>query len=328
MAVGGMVGGGIFSVLGVVINLAGSWAWLSFLFAGLVALISAHSYSQLSIKYKESGGAFTFLREINHKGFAGSLSWVLILGYTLTISVYAYTFGEYVAYVFNTGAWLPRVLLFTVIAVLTLINLRGVGETSKFEILAVYGKLFILLGLAVFGLAKWNPEQLTNGVASKPWSASIIGYDRWASDGFKLVNGDQVAVYGRIDQDFLEKKKVEAGTVYVKNIDTYFFANSDDEEDFTNIPNIYSYVTTLPEGVLIDLQGKITKISGSEFTVDTGLRRVNVDTKKMTYNPLDKIGFTRLSIGDRVRVSGRVEDNIFESKEVSANYLTKLSSKL
>ena len=79
MAVGGMVGGGIFSVLGVIIGTAGQWAWLSFLIAGVIALISAHSYSQLSIKYSEGGGAFTYLRQIDHKGFAGSLSWILIL---------------------------------------------------------------------------------------------------------------------------------------------------------------------------------------------------------------------------------------------------------
>ena len=30
MAVGGMIGGGIFSTLGVVIGIAGAWAWLSF----------------------------------------------------------------------------------------------------------------------------------------------------------------------------------------------------------------------------------------------------------------------------------------------------------
>ncbi len=44
MAVGGMVGGGIFSVLGVIVNIAGQWAWLSFILAGVIALISAHSY--------------------------------------------------------------------------------------------------------------------------------------------------------------------------------------------------------------------------------------------------------------------------------------------
>ena len=95
MAVGGMVGGGIFSTLGVVIAIAGQWAWLSFLVAGLVALASGYSYSKLADHYGEGGGAFTFLRKIHQDGFAGSLSWVLILGYILTNSVYAYTFGTY-----------------------------------------------------------------------------------------------------------------------------------------------------------------------------------------------------------------------------------------
>lgn len=61
MAVGGMVGGGIFSVLGVIIEYAGQWAWLSFLTAGIIALVSAHSYSQLSIKYNEGDYACVVL---------------------------------------------------------------------------------------------------------------------------------------------------------------------------------------------------------------------------------------------------------------------------
>ncbi len=40
MAVGGMVGGGIFSVIGVIIERAGQWAWLSFLIASLIFLIT------------------------------------------------------------------------------------------------------------------------------------------------------------------------------------------------------------------------------------------------------------------------------------------------
>jgi len=48
MAVGGMVGGGIFSTLGVVIGIAGAWTWLSFVAAGLVALAAGYSYVKLS----------------------------------------------------------------------------------------------------------------------------------------------------------------------------------------------------------------------------------------------------------------------------------------
>jgi amino acid transporter len=187
-----MVGGGIFSVLGVIIGIAGQWAWLSFVLAGLIALISAFSYSQLSIKYEKSGGAFTFLNEINHQGIAGSLSWVLIIGYILTISVYAFTFGHYVAHVFNLGSWLPRVLAFTIIAALALVNLRGVGESSRVEIITVWGKLFILLGLSIFGIVQWSPEQLTAGIEPKSWSTAIIGAATifMAYEGFQLLSYD------------------------------------------------------------------------------------------------------------------------------------------
>lgn len=192
MAVGGMVGGGIFSVLGIIVGIAGQLAWLSFLIAGFIALISAYSYSQLSIKYKKSGGAFTFLNEINHKGIAGSLSWILIIGYILTISVYAFTFGHYVAHVFNFGSWFPRVLAFSIIAILALVNLRGVSDSSKVEIFTVWGKLFILLGLAIVGIIHWSPEQLTQGIEPKSWDAAIIGAATIfiAFEGFQLLSYD------------------------------------------------------------------------------------------------------------------------------------------
>ncbi len=193
MAVGGMVGGGIFSVLGVIINTTGQWAWLSFLIAGLIALISAHSYSQLSMKYNEGGGAFTFLRRINHAGFAGSLSWILIGGYILTLSVYAFTFGHYVAYVFNIeGGWLPRLLALAVIVLFALINLRGVGNASKVEIITVYGKLAVLLCLALYGIYKWTPENLVVGTDPKPWYIAIIGAGTifMAYEGFQLLSYD------------------------------------------------------------------------------------------------------------------------------------------
>jgi len=192
MAVGGMIGGGIFSVLGVITQAAGKWAWLSFIIAGLIALISAHSYSQLSIKFSEGGGAFTFLRKINHRGFAGSLSWILIMGYILTISVYAFTFGHYVAHVFNAGAWLPRALGLFIIAILTFINLKGVSNASTFEIITVYGKLVVLLGLAIYGLTEWAPETLTRTVSPKPWHTAIIGAGTifMAYEGFQLLSYD------------------------------------------------------------------------------------------------------------------------------------------
>ena len=53
MAVGGMIGGGIFSTLGVVVGIAGALAWLSFAVAGLIALSAGYSYVRLAIHYGE-----------------------------------------------------------------------------------------------------------------------------------------------------------------------------------------------------------------------------------------------------------------------------------
>lgn len=192
MAVGGMVGGGIFSVLGVVVHKAGQWAWLSFVIAGLIALISAHSYSQLSLKYRKSGGAFTFLNEVDHERLAGGLSWVLILGYVLTLSVYAFTFGHYVGYVLDWGPWFPRVLALGVIALFAAINLRGVGDSSQVEIVTVWGKLIVLLGLAVLGLVLWKPSQLTAGIDPRSWTDALTGAAIifMAYEGFQLLSYD------------------------------------------------------------------------------------------------------------------------------------------
>lgn len=192
MAVGGMVGGGIFSTLGVVVVIAGAWAWLSFLAAGLVALAAGYSYVKLATHYGEGGGAFTFLREINRFGFAGSLSWVLIVGYVLTNSVYALTFGAYLGNVIGAGPWFPRVAAAAILAAFTGLNLRGVGEAGGVEVFLVWFKLAVLIGLAGWGLAQWDPAMLSRGVPGTGVGAALFGGASvfMAYEGFQLVTYD------------------------------------------------------------------------------------------------------------------------------------------
>jgi amino acid transporter len=197
MAVGGMVGGGIFSTLGVVIAIAGAWAWLSFLVAGLIALMSGYAYAKLAAYYGEGGGAFTFLREIHAQGFAGSLSWILIVGYVLTNAVYAYTFGEYLGHVAGLGPWFPRLAAVAIIAIFVLVNLRGAGEAGAIEIFLVWFKLFVLLGLAAFGFAQWQPSMLSHGVPDAGIGAALFG----AASVFMAYEGFQLLTYDYEDID-------------------------------------------------------------------------------------------------------------------------------
>jgi amino acid transporter len=192
MAVGGMVGGGIFSTLGVVVAIAGQWTWLSFAIGGLVALAAGYSYTKLAAYYGEGGGAFTFLHEINADGLAGSLSWVLLVGYVLTNAVYAFTFGQYLGNVFDLGPWVARFAAVAVMSLFIVVNLRGVGEAGGVEVFLVWIKLVILLGLAAFGLAQWNPAMLSQGTVEVSWTSAVIGAASvfMAYEGFQLLTYD------------------------------------------------------------------------------------------------------------------------------------------
>jgi len=192
MAVGGMVGGGIFSTLGVVIGIAGEMAWFSFVCGGLIALAAGYSYVKLAEYYGEGGGAFTFLREIDAEGFAGSLSWVLIVGYVLTNAVYAFTFGQYLGHVVGLGPWFPRVAAFSIMSLFIVVNLRGVGEAGGIEIFLVWFKLVVLVGLAGWGLAQWDVPMLSHGVPETGLVAALFGAASvfMAYEGFQLLTYD------------------------------------------------------------------------------------------------------------------------------------------
>lgn len=197
LAAGGMVGGGIYIALGVVVSAAAQWAWLAFLIAGIVACISAHSYARLSNAFGASGGAFDFLEERGRKGVAGSLSWLLILGYTLTIALYAYAFGHYVAYAVGGGDWTIRALAICAGLGLTALNLFGLGKMTSIEIVIVSGNLLVLVALAIFGLAHWDTTELTAGIAPRPVWSSLVG----AAAIFVSYEGFQLLTYDYDEMD-------------------------------------------------------------------------------------------------------------------------------
>ena len=193
MAVGGMIGGGIFSTLGVVIAVAGEWAWASFLVGGLIALASGHSYSALTRQIGRPGGSYAYLRALGWDRMARIVVWLLILGYTLTISVYAVTFGAYAANVFGADGFVALCAALAAIVLMSAINLIGAVQATVLELVAVIGKLVILLGLALLGLWHWAPDRLMldTGEPIGPVGALIgTGVVFMAYEGFQLLSYD------------------------------------------------------------------------------------------------------------------------------------------
>ena len=81
IGVGGTVGGGIFSVLGLTVQIAGAGAgaYLSFVVGGVVAALTGWSYSVLSVRIRSRGRTAVFLDRAFGTGVAGPLNLLLWL---------------------------------------------------------------------------------------------------------------------------------------------------------------------------------------------------------------------------------------------------------
>jgi len=91
-----MVGGGIFAVLGLAVQMAHGGTPIAFALGGVVALVTAYSYAHLSMTYPARGGTVEFLNQAFGPGIlTGGLNVLLWLSYIAMLSLYAYAFGSY-----------------------------------------------------------------------------------------------------------------------------------------------------------------------------------------------------------------------------------------
>ena len=159
IGIGGMVGGGIFAVLGLAVSLAKGGTPIAFLFAGIIALFTAYSYSKLSLSFPDRGGTVRFVNEGFGKGiFSGGINNVLWISYIIMLSLYASAFGSYapnLISITSSKAIDTHIFVSGVILLATLINYYSLKVVGKIESLAVFIKLFILLafaGIGIYGL--------------------------------------------------------------------------------------------------------------------------------------------------------------------------------
>ena len=154
-----------------------------------------------------------------------------------------------------------------------------------------------------------------------------VEMDDWDSynEAYGLLDGDEVVVYGRTDDDLFEVATIETGSVYVDNLNTYFYASSADEEGGAYSPHFWSAHSPLALSEAT-IRGTVTSIDQleREFTVDTGLQRITVETAYLGYNPLDEAGYQKIETGDRVSVTGHFDLSFIEGREFEADSIITL----
>jgi len=164
IGIGGMVGAGIFSILGVVAQAAGNAMWLAFAIGGVVALLSTYSYAKLGATFPSAGGAVHFLVKSFGDGvLAGGLNLFMWAGYIISLALYATAFGGYAATFVTTtpSPLLLKSLAVACVVLLTVVNALGAKFMGRSETVIVAVKVAILVLFAAVGLWFIRPGYLS-----------------------------------------------------------------------------------------------------------------------------------------------------------------------
>ena len=191
IGVGGMVGGGIFAVLGLAVQLARGGTPLAFALAGVVALLTTYSYAKLSVAFPSRGGTVTFLDRAFGAGMlTGSLNVLLWLSYVVMLSLYAVAFGSYGA-TFFPAAWQEtgkHALISLSVILITALNLLSAEAIGRAENWIVGLKVAILLLFVGTGLAGIQAPRIAPGAWAPTLQLAAGGMIIFlAYEGFELI---------------------------------------------------------------------------------------------------------------------------------------------
>lgn len=166
IGVGGMIGAGIFVLTGIAAGVAGPACILVFALNGVVTLLTALCYAELTSSIPQAGGGYAFIRRA-FPGIVGFLSgWGLWFAYTVACSLYAAGLASYFREFMSlyVGAFQQvvdsflgahgAIIAYTLFmgALFIGLNVWGAAATGKTENVITIAKILTLGVFAFFGL--------------------------------------------------------------------------------------------------------------------------------------------------------------------------------
>ena len=194
IALGGMVGGGIFSILGISVEQIGNLAPVAIGIGGGLAFLAAYSYVKLALLYKDAGATYTFFKKTFAKNdvAAAFVGWLIVFGYISTLALYGFTFASYFCSQFEmlnnpTG---QKIAAGAILGLFTLVNILSVAGMGKLEDVMVYTKIVVLLFISGLLAGKGDIDNLLPLVEPETsWQAVFVvaALTFVAYEGFQLV---------------------------------------------------------------------------------------------------------------------------------------------
>ena len=180
LVVGEVIAVGIFLTPAGMAKELGSPMWLLivWLAMGAMALCGALCYGELAARYPEAGGGYVYLREAYGPAVAFMYGWMAFLvmdpGLTAALAV---GLATYAGYGLKLSPWGIKALAIATIAIVALINIRGVRLGAGFVRTLTFLKLgllaFVFLWGVGFQLGDWS--NFTPFVERRANSVPLIG---------------------------------------------------------------------------------------------------------------------------------------------------------
>jgi len=154
--VGDILGTGIYALTGKVANLVGGAVWLPFLMAFVVALLTAFSYLELVTKYPRAAGAALYTHRAFGVHFLTFIVAFAVMSSGITSAstasrAFAANFSQSFGLGVEGGVGVTIIGL-AFMGLIAAVNLRGVGESLKLNVVLTCVELTGLLIIIVIGL--------------------------------------------------------------------------------------------------------------------------------------------------------------------------------
>ena len=151
----GNVGSSIYYALGVTAAFALGLTPLALILAGLIFVSTALNYAEGSAALPHAGGSSSFARRAFNDPIGFLVGWVQLLNYTATVSISAYFAVSYLGVFFQelkSNELLHVGTTIALIAVLVIVNVIGIQESSALNIVLAMADLVTQVALVILGL--------------------------------------------------------------------------------------------------------------------------------------------------------------------------------
>jgi basic amino acid/polyamine antiporter, APA family len=158
--VGVVLGAGIFRLPSLVAaELGNSWLILAaWLLGGLISLIGALCFGELTSTYPHRGGEYHFLTRAYGRSCGFMFAWArMTIVQTGSVALLALIFGDYAAELLPLGPYGPTIYAVAVVAALTALNMVGVRQTATVQKLLFAATLVGLASVILAGIFLLSP---------------------------------------------------------------------------------------------------------------------------------------------------------------------------